>query len=152
MFELTPGERRGALLLLLIVLIGAAWDLAHTDPPMAPPLRERPGAVAGLSAGPGGASPSSGGAPAAPLPSGPVDLNSATASQLDALPGIGPVLAGRIVEHRLAHGPFASVDELLAVRGIGPRSFERLRPLVTAARAGRTRAGDSLQIARPLPR
>lgn len=146
MFELTPGERRGALLLLTIVLIGAVWDLARTDPPMAPPLRERPGASAGIPAGP---APAPGGAEPSPAPAGPVDLNTATPSQLDALPGIGPVLAARIVEHRRSHGPFAGVDELLAVRGIGPRSFERLRPLVTAARAGRTRAGDSLQIARP---
>ena len=61
-------------------------------------------------------------------------------------------MAGRIVGHRREHGPFSGVDELLAVRGIGPRSFERLRPLVTASRAGRTRPADSLQIARPRSR
>jgi comEA protein len=62
-----------------------------------------------------------------------VDLNRATLVELDALPGIGPVLARRIVEHRGRHGPFRSVDELRAVAGIGPALLERLRGLVHAA-------------------
>jgi competence ComEA-like helix-hairpin-helix protein len=57
-----------------------------------------------------------------------VDLDSASAADLDRLPGIGPVLAARIVEHRRLHGRFHHVDELLLVRGIGPRLLERLRP------------------------
>ncbi len=57
-----------------------------------------------------------------------LDLNQATAVQLMQLPGIGPVLAQRIVEYRDQHGPFESVEELLRVRGIGPRRLERLRP------------------------
>lgn len=60
-----------------------------------------------------------------------LDLNVATADQLDALPGIGPVLADRIVEWRTTHGPFASVDQLREVSGIGGRKFESLRELVT---------------------
>jgi competence protein ComEA len=59
-----------------------------------------------------------------------IDLNRAGASELDALPGIGPVLARRIVEHRRQHGPFRSLEELRAVRGLGPRLLERLRPRV----------------------
>ena len=62
--------------------------------------------------------------------SGPVDLNAATQEGLDALPGVGPVLAGRIVAWRAAHGRFTSVDELGEVPGIGPKALERLRPLV----------------------
>lgn len=58
-----------------------------------------------------------------------VDLNSADAAALDSLPGIGPVLAGRIVAHR-EDGPFSSVDELADVAGIGPTLLERLRDLV----------------------
>jgi competence protein ComEA len=58
-----------------------------------------------------------------------VDLNTADAADLDALPGIGPVLADRIVAHR-QDGPFASVDELADVAGIGPTLLERLRDLV----------------------
>ena len=57
---------------------------------------------------------------------GLLDLNSATVADLDALPGIGPVLARRIVDHRTAHGPFTSVDQLDDVNGIGPAIFADL--------------------------
>ena len=63
-------------------------------------------------------------------PAGPVQLSVATAEQLDALPGIGPVTAGKIVEYRTAHGAFRSVDELDEVPGIGPSRVEQLRGLV----------------------
>ncbi len=53
-------------------------------------------------------------------PAGPLDLNQASAGELDALPGIGPVLAARIVAFREQNGPFVSVDQLLEVSGIGP--------------------------------
>lgn len=63
---------------------------------------------------------------------GPValNLNRARAGELESLPGVGPVLAGRIVAWRSRHGPFATVDGLLEVRGVGPATLERLRPLV----------------------
>jgi competence protein ComEA len=57
-----------------------------------------------------------------------LDLNAATVAELDTLPGVGPVLAGRIVEWRDVHGRFASVDQLREVSGIGARTFERLKP------------------------
>jgi comEA protein len=60
----------------------------------------------------------------------PVDLNDATATELIALPGIGPAMAGRILAYRKEHGRFASVDDLDRVRGIGPATLRRLRPLV----------------------
>lgn len=78
-----------------------------------------PGAASGAAAG--------GGATAA----GPVDLNTATAEQLDALPGIGPVLAQHILDWRTAHGGFRSVDQLRDVSGIGDSTFADLAPLVT---------------------
>jgi competence protein ComEA len=61
---------------------------------------------------------------------GPVSLNSATVEELDALPGIGPATAQKIVTYREENGPFASVDELTEVPGIGPSKLEELRPLV----------------------
>ncbi len=61
----------------------------------------------------------------------PLDVNQATASELEALPGVGPALAAAIVEHRQRSGPFASVDDLLAVPGIGPAKLAGFRDLVT---------------------
>jgi len=76
------------------------------------------------------------GTPAAPpvpttaAPAGPLDLNSATAEQLDTLPGVGPVTAAAIVAWRQGNGRFADVDQLSEVDGIGPARLEKLRPLV----------------------
>lgn len=61
---------------------------------------------------------------------GPTDLNTASASDLEDLPGVGPVLAGRIIQWRSDNGPFRSVDELGEVTGIGDAILEQLRPLV----------------------
>jgi competence protein ComEA len=62
---------------------------------------------------------------------GRVSLSSATAAELDALPGIGPVTAQKILDHRMAHGGFRSVDDLDAIPGIGPARIEQLRELVS---------------------
>lgn len=69
-------------------------------------------------------------APGAGVPAGPISLSTATADQLDTLPGVGPVLARQIIDHRTRHGGFRSVDELREVRGIGDRRLADLRPLV----------------------
>ena len=61
----------------------------------------------------------------------PIDVNAASAAELDALPGIGPVLAQRIVDYRREHGPYGTIDELANVEGISPRMVGELRPLVT---------------------
>lgn len=79
-----------------------------------------------------GAAPAPGAAPgsAPPGTAGPLDVNAATASDLDALPGIGPVLAQRIVDHRETHGRFTSVEQLDDVPGIGPATSAELAELV----------------------
>lgn len=77
----------------------------------------------------GGAAPLASAAGAGP-PSGPVSLSSATAEQLDTLPGIGPVTAQKIVDYRTQHGPFPSVDALDAIPGIGPARIAQLQGLV----------------------
>ena len=66
-----------------------------------------------------------------PAGGGPISLSSATAEDLEALDGIGPTLAGRIVEWRRTHGGFSSVDQLMDVPGIGPARLDALRERVT---------------------
>ena len=62
---------------------------------------------------------------------GKLNINRASTSELDGLPGVGPVLAKRIVEYRAANGSFTSIDELQKVAGIGPSKFSELRKFVT---------------------
>ncbi len=72
----------------------------------------------------------SGATPSAITTAAVVDLNAASVTELDALPGIGPVLAGRIIAWRAEHGRFSTVEELGEVSGIGDALLSRLRPLV----------------------
>jgi competence protein ComEA len=71
-----------------------------------------------------------GGEAGSSTPAGPVHLNAATLQDLDALPGVGPVTAQKILDYRQQHGAFASVDELDAIPGIGPKRLDQLRGLV----------------------
>jgi competence protein ComEA len=74
---------------------------------------------------------------------GLVNVNSASAEQLEALPGIGAAMAARIIEYRQKHGPFKRLDELMNVRGIGEKNFLKLKPLMTVAAGKAERGGGS---------
>jgi competence protein ComEA len=149
---LTPAERRGALVVMCLLALGAGHDLwratrplpgtATAGAPAAEPPAPRP--VAGETVASGGGA--SAGVDAREFVI--LDLNRATASELDALPGIGPVLAARIIAHRALHGPFGSREELLAVRGIGPRLLARMASRVRAGSSGAPARPDTLPSAR----
>jgi competence protein ComEA len=65
-----------------------------------------------------------------------LDVNTATARDLEALPGVGPVLAQRIIEYRQTRGPFQKMDDLLSVHGIGKKKLAHLAPLIRVSLAG----------------
>jgi competence protein ComEA len=106
----------GAAAKAQLELVNLAAPVSDGEQIMVP----RRGAVAAAPGGGGGSG----------VATGPVHLNAATLEQLDALPGVGPVTAQKIVDYRQEHGAFASVDELDAIPGIGPARLEQLRDLV----------------------
>lgn len=83
-----------------------------------------------IAGGSGGAGAGGGAVGNATSAAGIVDINSATLSDLDALPGVGPSTAQAIIDYRVANGPYASVDDLLNVRGIGPSKLAAMRARV----------------------
>lgn len=109
---------------------------------MARPVADGDQIVVGLAPAPGqpagmassiiaaGQSPSAGSAASGAAPPGRVNLNTATESELDELPGVGPVMAASIVRWRSEHGKFTSIDQLSEVDGIGPSRLDKLRALV----------------------
>jgi competence protein ComEA len=108
----------GATRSAAIALVNLAAPLADGMQVVVPASAPGGGAAAGTTA-------------AAGVLGGKVSLSSASESDLDELPGIGPVTARKIVEWRAAHGPFRSVEALDAIPGIGPARIEQLRDLVT---------------------
>lgn len=71
-----------------------------------------------------------------------IDLNTASVVELQTLPGVGPRTAERIVEYRDTHGPFAKVEELMNVQGIGEKSFLKMRQLVVVSTPKTKRAAS----------
>jgi competence protein ComEA len=67
----------------------------------------------------------------APTASSPLNINTATSAQLETLPGLGKAVAERIVEYRDKNGNFKKVEDLMNVKGIGEKSFLKLKPLIT---------------------
>lgn len=125
---------RSAVVVMALLLgglsAGGAWWIAASDGlrvagPAAATLPDRTTATG---------EPGEPGEPgAAPVPgTRRIDINTASAAELGLLPGIGPKLAERIIEDRARRGPFESVDALDRVKGIGPRTVERLRAMAEA--------------------
>jgi competence protein ComEA len=102
-----------------VALVDLAAPLADGEQVLVP--RASAGVTGGGNGGAGAGAPSS---------TAPIDLNTATAEQLDALPGIGPTTAQKIIDYRQAHGPFTSVDQLDAIPGIGAAKIANLKGLV----------------------
>jgi competence protein ComEA len=76
-------------------------------------------------------------------PSAVINLNAASAQQLEQLPGVGARMAARIVEYRQKNGPFKKIEDLMNIRGIGEKNFLKLKPLITVGGApASARGGD----------
>jgi competence protein ComEA len=102
------------------IVVPRPGEKVATPDPVTDPGVAAAGVPSGAAGAEGGAAP----------PGAPVDLNVATVAQLDALPGVGPVIAGRIVAWRQENGRFTQVDDLAEVQGIGDATLAKLRPLV----------------------
>jgi comEA protein len=79
---------------------------------------------------------------------GIVNINTAEGEQLQLLPRVGPALAERIINFREVNGPFKSVDELVAVKGIGEKSLEQLRPYIAVT--GETTLAEKIRLPRQI--
>lgn len=137
MFDFTPSQRNALImfsctLALLLLTAGflrvtRAGRPLHTlflqPTPMQPPVPAR-----STSAPPPSATPTPTQRTGLQTP---LALNTASTEELEALPGIGPVLASRITSYRDAHGPFRTPEDLLKVQGIRQETLEKIRPLVT---------------------
>lgn len=129
---LTPAESRVLLALSFLFLTGlvASYYQAHT-PPAAPDARFAAAGAMPAVAGTGERPATGGMAPAEAR----MNLNTATAAELERLPRIGPRMAARILAYRQAHGSFARVDDLVRVRGIGPKTLARIAPYLFVEQA-----------------
>jgi competence protein ComEA len=121
--------------ILVPELIPSATPRLSKTTPAPTPLS---GAQAAVTVGPGTPSPTPP-PTATPAPTtssatdagGKININTATAAELDTLPGIGPTIAQRILDYRTAHGPFANIEDLMNVKGIGPATFDKIKDLIT---------------------
>ena len=124
-YETVPGETVIVLQEVLVTL---------PPPTTAPPADTEPPAATGSgepkSTAPKETAPKAT-QPKEPAVTFPVNINTATVRELDALPGVGEVIAQRIIDYRSTNGPFQSVDELINVKGIGEKTLAKIKPYAT---------------------
>lgn len=125
---MASGAHPGRLNLAAPVCDGCQiWIPARGDGTVAPPGQT--GSVAATQkTGPSDTGGAAGGSSAA---GAPINLNTASQGELESIDGVGPVMAGRIVAWRQEHGRFTSVDQLREISGVGPKTFEKIRPHAT---------------------
>jgi competence protein ComEA len=111
---------RFAFVVSLLVLLAAAGAGAAQEKPATAKAAAKPAATAAA----------------------PVNLNTATVAQLETLPGIGARTAQAIVDHREKNGSFKKIEELMNIKGIGEKSFLKLKPMVTVGTEKPEKAGD----------
>lgn len=133
----TPAESKIAVGLAILVLVSTGIFLFRRLVRPAPRVHYEvhtiPSAGSGVAASATSSKPTTANrvtAPAAPWAGGQLDINAADYADLVRLPGIGPVLAARILEYRDRHERFPAVDSLLCISGIGLKKLEKIRPLV----------------------
>ena len=83
-------------------------------------------------------------------PAHPINLNTAGATELQQIPGIGPSTAQKILDTRKSYGAFKSVDDLLAIKGIGPKKLDKMRKYLTVGKLPSKKQSDSPQPAAPV--
>jgi len=132
MLSITPQEKRIVIFLVSTLLIGGAVRLVRYH------LSDPPPEISIIPSEPAGGDLSDALAPDSQevKPPEKIDINTADPQQLQALSGIGPHLARRIVEHRLQHGPFSSPGDITSVPGIGEKTYQRLRDRITIVSDG----------------
>ena len=118
--ETVPGETVVVLREVLVTL--PPETVMPTVPPTEPPVRSEPSKQT---------EPKKSSGSSERKVTFPVNINTASKKELDALPGIGEVLAQRIIDYRSANGPFSTVDDLTKVKGIGAKTLEKLKPYAT---------------------
>jgi len=80
-------------------------------------------------------------------PAQPININTANSEELQLVPGIGPVTAGKILQMRKSYGSFKSVDDLLAIRGLGPKRLDKMRKYLTVGKSATSKPAP--QVAAP---